>query len=103
MLRSLGAEVVAVGIAPDGRNINLNCGSTATQLMQDTVVAEKADMGIALDGDGDRIIVCDEFGAAFGRRSDTGFFGRISASEWRVKGRYGRGDGLVEPRFGKVS
>lgn len=62
LLRSLGAEVVAVGIAPDGRNINLNCGSTATQLMQDTVVAEKADMGIALDGDGDRIIVCDDLG-----------------------------------------
>lgn len=62
LLRSLGAEVVAVGIAPDGRNINLNCGSTATQLMQDMVVAEKADMGIALDGDGDRIIVCDDLG-----------------------------------------
>ena len=62
LLRSLGAEVIAIGNAPDGCNINMGCGSTATQLMQETVVSTNSDMGIALDGDGDRIIVCDEKG-----------------------------------------
>lgn len=62
LLRSLGAEVIAIGNNPDGSNINMGCGSTATQLMQETVVSTNSDMGIALDGDGDRIIVCDEKG-----------------------------------------
>lgn len=62
LLVDLGAEVVPVGVEPNGCNINKNCGSTATQFMQDTVVNCQADMGIALDGDGDRIIICDEKG-----------------------------------------
>ncbi len=62
ILRELGAEVVAIGISPDGFNINRDCGSTSTKLLCDTVMAEKADIGIALDGDADRVIICDETG-----------------------------------------
>lgn len=62
ILRELGAEVVVLGAAPDGFNINAGCGSTAPKLMCDTVVREKAAIGIALDGDADRVIICDERG-----------------------------------------
>ncbi len=62
ILRELGAEVVAIGVAPDGFNINENCGSTAPEQLCETVVREGADIGIALDGDADRILVCDEKG-----------------------------------------
>ena len=58
----LGAEIVAVGVDPNGRNINDNCGSTHPGLLQETVVAAGADIGIALDGDADRLIVVDENG-----------------------------------------
>jgi phosphoglucosamine mutase len=61
-LWELGAEVIAVGVAPDGLNINDKCGSTHPELMQETVVASGADIGLALDGDADRLIVCDEKG-----------------------------------------
>lgn len=62
ILRELGAEVVCVGIQPDGFNINDNCGSTSPQKLCEIVVREKADIGIALDGDADRLIICDENG-----------------------------------------
>jgi phosphoglucosamine mutase len=58
----LGADVVAVGVTPNGWNINDGCGSTAPVLLQETVVASGAHIGIALDGDADRLIVCDEHG-----------------------------------------
>jgi phosphoglucosamine mutase len=58
----LGADVVAVGVSPNGTNINDRCGSTAPALLQETVVASGADIGIALDGDADRLIVVDEQG-----------------------------------------
>jgi phosphoglucosamine mutase len=61
-LWELGAEVVSVGVEPDGFNINQDCGSTNTQMLADKVRAEKADIGIALDGDADRLIICDENG-----------------------------------------
>ncbi|MDB5701099.1 MAG: phosphoglucosamine mutase [Sphingomonadales bacterium] len=61
-LWELGAEVVAIGVTPDGRNINDGCGSTSPGLLQETVVASGADIGIALDGDADRLIVVDETG-----------------------------------------
>ncbi|MEC8176540.1 MAG: phosphoglucosamine mutase, partial [Pseudomonadota bacterium] len=61
-LWELGAEVVTIGVAPDGFNINKGCGSTDTHLLADTVRAEKADIGIALDGDADRLIICDQNG-----------------------------------------
>jgi phosphoglucosamine mutase len=58
----LGAEVVAVGVSPNGKNINDKCGSTHLDLVKETVVANGADIGIALDGDADRLIVVDEKG-----------------------------------------
>lgn len=58
----LGADVVAVGVTPNGLNINDKCGSTAPALLQETVVASGADIGIALDGDADRLIIVDEQG-----------------------------------------
>jgi phosphoglucosamine mutase len=61
-LWELGAEVVALGVSPDGKNINKGCGSTAPGLLQETVVASGAHIGIALDGDADRLIVVDEKG-----------------------------------------
>lgn len=61
-LWELGAEVIAIGVAPDGKNINAGCGSTSPGLLQETVVASGADIGIALDGDADRLIVVDETG-----------------------------------------
>jgi phosphoglucosamine mutase len=61
-LRELGAEVITLGSAPDGLNINENCGSTSPQLLIDTVIAEKADLGIALDGDADRVMMVDHKG-----------------------------------------
>jgi phosphoglucosamine mutase len=61
-LWELGAEVVPLGVTPDGLNINDKCGSTHPQLMQETVVASGADIGLALDGDADRLIVADEKG-----------------------------------------
>ncbi|CAN1593896.1 {ManB} Phosphomannomutase [Candidatus Pelagibacterales bacterium] len=62
LLRELGAEVVAIGINPDGFNINKNCGSTYPELIQQSVKTHKADIGIAFDGDADRVIMCDEKG-----------------------------------------
>ena len=62
-LWELGAdEVIPIGITPDGLNINKDCGSTSTELMAKTVVETGADLGIALDGDADRLIMCDEKG-----------------------------------------
>jgi phosphoglucosamine mutase len=60
----LGADVVTLGIAPNGTNINDGVGSTAIEALQAKVVEEHADIGIALDGDADRLIVVDETGRA---------------------------------------
>ena len=62
ILWELGAEVITVGVDPDGTNINRDCGSTSPEFMAKKVVEEKADIGICLDGDGDRIIIFDENG-----------------------------------------
>ncbi len=62
VLWELGADVIEMGVDPDGYNINLNCGSTAPERMAAEVVATGADLGIALDGDADRVMVCDEKG-----------------------------------------
>jgi phosphoglucosamine mutase len=61
-LWELGAEVIPLGVTPNGLNINDECGSTHPDVLQQTVVASGADMGIALDGDADRLIVVDEKG-----------------------------------------
>ena len=62
-LWELGADVVPLGVSPDGLNINDGCGSTHPELLQKTVVASGAHIGLALDGDADRLIVADEKGA----------------------------------------
>ncbi len=58
----LGAEVIPLGVKPDGTNINAGCGSLHPEVISEAVKQHRADIGIALDGDADRVIVCDEFG-----------------------------------------
>ena len=60
LLKSLGAKVYAIGVKPDGLNINKNCGSTFPNKIKQAVKKYKAHIGISLDGDADRIIMCDE-------------------------------------------
>ena len=62
VFEELGAKVVAIGVAPDGLNINEQCGSTSPDLLVATVLAEQADIGIAFDGDGDRLVMVDHLG-----------------------------------------
>ncbi len=63
VLTELGAEVIRVGVSPDGFNINGNCGSTHPGVLQEQVVAHHAHIGIGLDGDADRVIMVDQMGA----------------------------------------
>lgn len=62
VFEELGAKVTALGVNPDGKNINHNCGALHPELMAAKVKESGADIGLALDGDGDRLIVCDEKG-----------------------------------------
>ena len=62
LFKSLGAKVISIGVKPNGLNINENCGSTHPQKIQSAVKKYKAHIGISLDGDADRIILCDEKG-----------------------------------------
>ncbi|WP_296243309.1 MULTISPECIES: phosphoglucosamine mutase [unclassified Psychrobacter] len=62
VMRELGANVIAINNEPDGININANCGSTHPENLQKAVLEHEADVGIALDGDGDRIVMVDEAG-----------------------------------------
>src|SRR5271154_6549187 len=62
ILADLGAEIVPIGCSPNGRNINDGCGSTAPALLQLTVPGVRAQLGLALDGDGDRVVMVDELG-----------------------------------------
>ena len=90
VLWELGAEVVPVGVAPDGFNINKGCGSTATDTMREQVVAHEADLGIALDGDADRVVVADETGALI----DGDQLLALVATSWHRAGRL-KGGGVV--------
>jgi len=63
VFRELGAQVSVIGAQPNGLNINDNCGSTHVAALQAAVIAEQADMGIAFDGDGDRVMMVDHTGA----------------------------------------
>ncbi len=62
VLADLGAEIVPIGCSPNGRNINDGCGSTAPELLQLTVPGVRAQVGLALDGDGDRVLMVDALG-----------------------------------------
>jgi phosphoglucosamine mutase len=62
VLADLGAEIIPIGCSPNGRNINAGCGSTEPELLQLTVTGVRAHAGIALDGDGDRLVMVDHLG-----------------------------------------
>jgi phosphoglucosamine mutase len=90
VLWELGAEVVPLGVKPDGLNINRDCGSTATEGMCGAVMEHRADLGIALDGDADRLILADEAG----RVVDGDQLIALVAVEWARAGSL-RGGGAV--------
>ena len=62
IFEELGAEVITIGNLPDGYNINQECGSTHPEIIKEAVIKHRADFGISLDGDGDRVIIVDERG-----------------------------------------
>ena len=82
----LGAEVVPIGVNPDGTNINRDCGATSTALMREQVVVHGADVGIALDGDADRMILADESGAILDGDQIMGLIARSWRQEERLRG-----------------
>jgi len=86
----LGADVIPIGVDPDGTNINQCCGATDTDMMREQVVLSGADIGIALDGDADRMIVADETGAIL----DGDQIMALIATSWHRAGRL-RGGGIV--------
>ncbi|MBP2232007.1 phosphoglucosamine mutase [Azospirillum agricola] len=90
VLYELGADVIPVGVAPDGTNINKGCGATATQTLQEQVVAHNAHLGVALDGDADRLIMVDEAG----RPIDGDQLMTLIASSWAASQTL-RGGGVV--------
>lgn len=90
VLWELGADVIKIGADPDGYNINDNCGSTHPELLKAKVLETGADVGIALDGDADRVIICDEKGEII---DGDQIMGAI-ADYWQTKGVL-TGGGLV--------
>jgi phosphoglucosamine mutase len=90
VLWELGAEVFPIGVAPDGFNINQECGSTAPETMRSQVVAHGAHLGLAFDGDADRVVIADEEGALIDGDQIMG----LIASRWLDDGRL-KGSGVV--------
>ena len=90
VLWELGADVVPIGVSPNGYNINKGCGSTATQTASEAVVAQGADIGICLDGDADRVMVIDENGTV----ADGDQIMALFASRWAEQGKL-KGGALV--------
>lgn len=89
-LYELGAEIFCLGVSPDGMNINEKCGSTQPQAMAEKVKELRADIGIALDGDADRLVICDEKGTIV----DGDQIMAIIATSLAAKGQL-KGGGLV--------
>lgn len=89
-LWELGAEVVAIGVDPNGRNINKDCGSTSPEILSQKVREVRADIGIALDGDADRVIIVDEKGNIV----DGDQLLAVIADSWKQRGRLAAG-GIV--------
>ncbi len=83
VLWELGAEVIPVGVSPNGKNINQRCGSTYTQTAAEAVVAHGAHVGISLDGDADRVMILDETG----RVADGDQIMALLAGRWADEGR----------------
>jgi phosphoglucosamine mutase len=90
VLWELGAEVIRVGVAPDGFNINRDCGSTVPDFLRGEVRRHDAHLGLALDGDADRVILSDERGQII----DGDQILALMARAWRASGQL-RGDGIV--------
>jgi len=90
VLWELGAEVIPLGVQPDGYNINLDCGSTRPEAAARKVLETRADLGICLDGDADRVVLIDEQG----RVADGDQFMALIATRWAREGRLA-GDTLV--------
>ncbi|WP_054301192.1 phosphoglucosamine mutase [Gemmobacter sp. LW-1] len=90
VLWELGAEVIPIGVSPNGTNINERCGSTHTQTAAEAVVAHGAHVGIALDGDADRVMILDQNG----RTADGDQIMALLAARWAEEGRL-RGGTLV--------
>ena len=90
VLWELGAEVITLGVEPDGFNINLDCGSTKPQAAARRVLDTRADLGICLDGDADRVVLIDETG----RIADGDQLMALIATRWAKEGRLA-GDTLV--------
>jgi phosphoglucosamine mutase len=90
VLWELGATVIRTGVEPDGFNINKGCGSTVPEHLCGLVAEHNADLGIALDGDADRLIMADERGEIIDGDQVLGLIGR----SWQESGRL-RGDGIV--------
>ncbi len=90
VLWELGAEVKEIGVEPNGFNINRGVGSTSTKKLQDAVLEYRADIGIALDGDADRVIICDEKG----RIIDGDQILAVIAQCWKASGAL-KGAGVV--------
>jgi len=97
ILWELGAEVVAIGVTPNGKNINDGCGSTSTDALSARVVEERADIGIALDGDADRLILCDEAG----RIVDGDQLLALIAEQWQLQGRL-KGGGIATTMMSNI-
>lgn len=89
-LWELGAEVIKIGVEPNGRNINLKCGSTYPEALIDKVREVRADIGIALDGDADRVVIVDETG----RIVDGDQLMAVIAQSWHERGQLAAG-GIV--------
>lgn len=87
VLWELGAEVIPIGVSPNGTNINLNCGSTHTDTAAQAVVAYGADVGICLDGDADRVMILDQTG----RVADGDQIMALLAGRWADEGRLNGG------------
>lgn len=90
VLWELGAEVIPIAVHPDGRNINDKCGATHPQTMQEAVLLHQADIGIALDGDADRLIMADEQG----KRIDGDQLMALIAANWAASGKL-KGGALI--------
>ncbi|MFA6020365.1 MAG: phosphoglucosamine mutase [Rhodospirillales bacterium] len=86
VLWELGAEVVKIGVEPDGLNINRNCGSLHLDALRSAVVTHGADLGIALDGDADRIVMCDEHGAIIDGDQVMALIAQNLAQQGKLKG-----------------
>lgn len=90
VLWELGADIIPISISPDGTNINDNCGATSLTVLQEAVLANQADLGIALDGDADRLMMVDETGSMI----DGDQLLALIATSWSEDGDL-RGGGIV--------